>query len=110
MKALNTGFLWQQMEEVDAICQFFLMNPTLKETLYNITFYMLCQDLTFLVIFMLQNCMSSTVLRLWNLNSLMWLLLLYHPFKSKLNLSIILEVHKSRMFHVFFAESKNKSA
>lgn len=23
MKALNTGFLWQQIEEVDAICQIF---------------------------------------------------------------------------------------
>lgn len=110
MKALNTGFLRQQMEEVDTICQNFLMNPALKETLYNITFYTLHLDLTFLAIFMLQNCMSSTVLRLQNLNLLMWLLLLYHPFKSKLNLIIILEVHKSRMFHIFFAELKTKSA
>lgn len=92
------------------LSNFFLMNPTLKETLYNITFYTLCQDLTFLVIFMLQNCMSSIVLRLQNLNSLTWLLLLSHPFKSKLNLSIILELHKSRMFHVFFVELKTKSA
>lgn len=53
MKALNTGFLRQQMEEVDTICQNFLMNPALKETLYNITFYTLHLDLTFLAIFML---------------------------------------------------------
>lgn len=41
------------------------MNPTLKETLYNITFYMLCQDFNTSGKFYAAE--SSTILRLRNL-------------------------------------------
>lgn len=108
MKALNTSFLWQQMEEVDTICQNFFNESYSKGSFIQHHILHVAPRINISGNFYAAELQPSAVLRLWN--SLIWLLLLYHPFKSKLNWSIILEVQKSRMVHVSFAEVKNKSA